>query len=389
MNFFLVTSLVSVACTDKRIDPDTLPSIEVLLVPPKEPFPQVREELIGLHVAREKAESQVQNQIFNAFKTQQERISTLINQKTNPIVKELLQRYNETILANSPSSFAETSSHMDVENVVIQVKRTADPAMGVRSLIKATESMRSSIILKQLKQAIKEFKEVGNAVVASIKKALSKYFTGSTSPGSFLQSQNTGINQVLNLRVGSSSMGDALAGASSYPSVVEMVEDEYTKGDLSEDYLLRLILKLSNQLVEQAIAKLTVSLAPESHGVIPRQQRSSLLETMTFPGLGQVASKLPIPPAAISTIRKRALEHSTIEVDITPPDMDNSLVTDQLNSDLQGFKIVHKSRVTANLLRKKAVVASISGRIDKAVKRLSQRWDRIFAISNSVATVTD
>ena len=389
MNFFLFGAILSVACTDVRVDPDTLPSIEVLLVPPKEPYPQVRETLMGIHVAREKTEARLKSQIINAFNTQQRRISVLIAEKSREIVKQLLDRYNAALGGSAASSFADLSTPRDVENVVIHVKRSADPALGIGSLIKATNSMRSSIIQKQLNQAVKEFKEVGDIITASIKNSISKYFSGSVAPGSFLQTANSGINQVLNVRVGSSSIGDGLADGSSYPSVVGMVEDEYTKGDLSEDYLLRLILKLSNQLVEQAITNLTTSLSPESFGVIPLQQYSSFLQTKALPGLGQVASKMPIPPAAIAAIRKRAFKHSTIEVDITPPDMDKSLIADQLNSDLQGFKILHKSRVSANLLRKKAVVASIKPRIDKAVRRTADKWNRIFAFPNQLATLTE
>ena len=388
MNFFLLATVISVACTDVRVDPDTLPSIEILLVPPKEPFPQVRETLMSVHLAREKNEAQLRTQILSSFGSQQQRIAALITEKTRGILKNLLARYNETVSSIVPISFAEVSTPRDVENVVIQVKRTTDPALGVRSLIKATSSMRSSIIRKQLQQGIKEFKEVGDVIVASIKKSLSKYFSGSAAPGSFLQASSSGINQVLNLRVGSSSLGDGLVDGSSYPSVVGMVEDEYTKGDLSEDYLLRLILKLSNTLVEQTISNLTRSLAPEAYGVRPLYEKFSFLQMNAMPGLGQIASKMPIPPAAIATIRKRALEHSTIEVDISPPDMDKSLMADQLNADLQGFKILHKSRVAANLLRKKALVTSVKSRIDKAVKRMADLWYRIFAQPNAIATLT-
>ena len=384
MKFFLLAHLACILCTEVRVDPDTLPSIEVLLVPPKEPYPQVHEEMIRIHEAREKVEMQVEGRIRNEYQSAWKQISESIQKESAPIVERLLKVYNETVRSESPSSFADISpsdSHIkDSENLVIQVKRTSSPDARVRSIISAMSAMRGSIVNKQLEQAASEFKSVGKIIVSAIKKALVKYFKGPGSPGSFLQTApNAGINQVVNVRVGSSNVGDGLMDGSSYPSVLGLVEDEFSQGDVSEEYLLRMTVKLTNKLVQKSQKQLLSALSPRSVGVKVPQSRPSFVQLTGIPSLGKVASQMPIPPGAIATIRQRALEHSTVELDITPPDMDRSLMVDQLNADLQGFKIIHKSRVSANLLRRKAVVESISRRIERAVKRAADQWRKVLS----------
>jgi hypothetical protein len=394
MIFFFGLALVAcVACTEVRVDPDTLPSIEILLVPPKQPLPQIRAQLIRIHNSRERMEARLQRQMLKSYQSQQDKILKVIQKEAARIMKDINRKLTEFHDRSFQSSFIDmtksnTSAPDDVENLVVQVKRTSEPDAGIRSVIKATTSMQRSIESKQLRQASKEIKVVGSAIVTSIKKALSKHFKRFRSTwGSFLQTSSSGINQILNVRVGSSNLGDGLGDGASYPSVVGMVEDEYTKADMAEDNLLRLVLKLSNNLVEMAIRQLNVALSPESQGIRMHQARYSLIQMKGLPGLGHVASKLPIPPGAIATIRKRALEHSTVEVDITPPDLGRSLMISQLNADLQGFKVLHKSRVATNLLRKRALVKSIKGRIDNVVKRLSRKWDRILTEPSSYGTL--
>jgi len=66
MIFFQVAILIS-ACTCIRVDPDTLPSIEVLLVPPKHPFPQIQAQISKVRSKREKQQSQTKASIDNSF----------------------------------------------------------------------------------------------------------------------------------------------------------------------------------------------------------------------------------------------------------------------------------------------------------------------------------
>jgi hypothetical protein len=222
----------------------------------------------------------------------------------------------------------------------------------------------------QLKQGIKEIGQVAQVIEGAIEKSLKKYFGQRFS---FIQvSSHSGINQVLNVRVGSSDIGDGLKEGESYPSIVSMVENDYDQRDLAQDYILRYILQESNELVEFACQQLFAHLIPPTN----TEGQFSLVQLAlpTNQLVSRVSSQLPIPPGALSTIRKRGFRYSTIELDLDPPDLDKSIIVDQLNADLQAYKLLEKSISKIHVKRKKALVESIAPRIDLVVRRASKAW---------------
>jgi len=101
-----------------------------------------------------------------------------------------------------------------------------------------------------LQQGIKEIAEIGKLIKGSVGKCIMKYFPIQQQT-SFVQIYS-GIEQVINVRVGSSEMGDNLSDGSSYPSIVGTVVNDYEDREQVQDYLFRYILEKSDLLVSES-----------------------------------------------------------------------------------------------------------------------------------------
>ena len=368
MKILLVLAvLVGNACRAIRVDPDTLPSIEVLLVPPKDPYPQVRAELIRIHQLREAVEKKYEEEIINAYIAQVEILRKAVPDMIEPITSPLQE-------SGIPGSLLEgwSSSH-NVENLAISVAAMPEVGMKVKDTILSMEEKRAGDERLQMEQALKEFPETTKLITEALKASLSKYFSSSGNRALLQQAERTdqsGIKQVLNVRVGSSDSGDGLSDGASFPSVLGMVEEENESRDAGELTLLNSILFHSRRLGVEALKLIETSLNPHD-------LRPSYLQLPGFRGDAMSSSTKLLPPAFPRILRKKAFEHSTVQLDMIPPAMDDWSTVDQLNAVLQSEVALKKSRLSAYITVKKRLMNDIVTDIGTAVRTAAIRWGLI------------
>ena len=372
-----------------RVDPDTLPSVEVLLVPPKYPFPQIREQLNVIHDRREMKEKRAEQLVLVSYTAQLNRLKASIAQMIEPVVQPLRTQWREGMYYPMALLQSEQNPH-NVENVVIHVKPVPVPGTRVKSVIDAINSKRDAEEEKQLSQGVSEFRQFSQILTGCLQRSLKKYFKPQARirPISFLQQiirdDQNGLNPVLNLRVGSSDIGDGLLDGASYPSVVGMVEEENEMRNSAEATLLNEILYYSNQLVLESTNLIKLLLFPPSETIVPGGM--SLLQ---IPGLSQATSSVgklvPIPPAVARVLRKRAMKHSTVQLDITPPKMDDWTVVDVLNASLEAHEALKKSRASAYIKVKREMAKEVRAEVDKLVRLAAIKWG-VYADPRNVFT---
>ncbi len=378
MDIFLNAIFCWIACNAIRVDPDRLPSIEVLLVPPKHPYPQVTSEIMKLHYKREEAEKLLENQVMSSYSSQLDALIRGIDRAVAPRMKPLIVAwYRKMGMLPPVASFLQVEQA--VENVAIHVERETDPSSKVRSTIQAIDQKRQIDEAAQVAQGVAEFGSIGGAIQRAVSKGMSRYFVGTstfTAPSfidiSSLSNQTSGINPVLNIRIGSSEIGDGLSDGASYPSIVGMVEEERSEADMAEETLLNTILRFSRLLLDNALSELNKEIfPPEFH--LP-ESTSFMQASPALGAASTVANKLPIPPAVARVIRQRAFEHSTVELNIIPPEMDDYTIIDQLNAFLQADTQLRRARITAYMKEKRKLLLEIQNQIDEIIRRAAVLW---------------
>jgi hypothetical protein len=373
------SAVIVFACKGIRVDPDRLPSIEVLLVPPKHPYPQVQEELTKLHFKREAEEKNLENSIMRSYNQQVKSLVSTIDKQLDPVMKPLIREWYTKMGMLPQIGTSLIEQEQLVENVAIHVSRVAEPSSRVRNTIQAIDRKRASDERTQVNQGIGEFRQIATAIQRAVSVSMSKYFarTASFKATSLLQSgpsrnQTMGINPVLNIRVGSSSIGDGLSDGASYPSIVGMVEEEREEGDMGEENLFSTIMRFSRLLLDTALTRLNKKIfppefrLPESYSLLQASPLLSKVSTAT--------NKMPIPPGVAREVRKRAFEHSTVELNIVPPEMDDYAIIDQLNALLQADIRIRLSRVDAFIRARRRFVEQINVQIDEIVRRAAVLW---------------
>lgn len=354
-------------CTTTRVDPDTLPSIEVLIVPPVKPFPQVSEEIRRIRQKREGEESALNLKIKLAY-TQSR--ATMIQE-----ISGILQQYTST-----RSSFLE-SGH-NIENLAINVHPVADIGPQVKNVIKEIDEKRGSEEKAQVEQGIGELSKVRSLIKQTVQKSMRESF-GNAQKGkqqkmkrpSFLEEERFGIKPVLNVRVGSSSIGDGLNDGSSYPSVVDMVEDENESRNSAEMTLLNSLLYFTRQLgydctnfLRSSLQPARVSAQPSSF-IGPAQGVASDPSIMMTKLVKQMLRFLP--PGVPRIWRKRAFRHSTVQLDIYPPESDSRLDAEMLRAMLKSERDLRKARLKAYVKVKRRLLKDIVFEIKATIEQLA------------------
>ncbi len=365
--FWLIFMLLS--CSSVKLDPDSLPSIEILLVSPKVAFPQLREEVQRLRSQREAAESKLNSLVVTAFT--RSRIS-LIKE-----VMSIIQPFTSQI--NKASSFIQGEKSRNVENVAVNILPMHDVGLGVKEEVGAIFDKLARDEDTQIQQSVKEFDEVKSILVEAIKSKLQKYFGAGKSPNhgssqgdrksALLQVDShrdhfEGVKKVLNVRVGSSSVGDGLKGGSSFPSVLSVVKDEVENQIAAENALLNSIM-----FYTRTLGKDCAHLIRQNFGLMNGRVASSFLDP-SAPVANVVKQSLKyLPPGVPRMWRERAFEHSTIELDIHPPGSDEEIDREQLRALLKSFDIVRRAGLKAFVLARKRLINELVSDIDDAVMR--------------------
>jgi len=365
--FWLIFMLLS--CSSVKLDPDNLPSIEILLVSPKVAFPQLRQEVQRLRSQREAAESKLNSLVVTAFT--RSRIS-LIKE-----VMSIIQPFTSRI--NKASSFIQGEKSRNVENVAVNILPMHDVGLGVKEEVDAIFDKLARDEDTQIQQSVKEFDEVKSILVEAIKSKLQKYFGAGMSPnhGSSQGDRNSallqvdshhdhfeGVKKVLNVRVGSSSLGDGLKDGSSFPSVLSVVKDEVENQIAAENALLNSIM-----FYTRTLGKDCAQLIRQNFGLMNGRVASSFLDP-SAPVANVVKQSLKyLPPGVPRMWRKRAFKHSTIELDIRPPGSDEEIDREQLRALLKSFDIVRRAGLKAFVLARKRLINELVSDIDDAVRQ--------------------
>lgn len=394
MMYLLCLYAISIyACMGIRVDPDTLPSIEVLLVPPKAPFPQIREYLNLIHDRREVSEKRDEESILRSYTNQLNKMRYQIMQMIKPILIPFEKQWREGMYYPVlGSSLLEMNYSANIENLVVHIKPVPMPGNRVKKLITAVDDKRRSDERKQVMQGITEFGQFSQIITTALQRSMKKYFRPNRNihpinvPTSLLQQSirkdQNGLNPVLNIRVGSSDMGDGLMDGDSYPSVVGMVTEENEMRTSAQTTLFNELLFYSNQLVLEATNMIKVLLFPPSARMTAAGMTSQTdpLETslLQIPGVSQAMAKtdkvMPMPPALAMIIRKRAMKNSTVQLDISPPQMDDWSIVDALNALLQSETTLGQARVKAYIMVKRELAKSVKAEIDQLVKTAAITW---------------
>ena len=364
---FLSTCFLDGACTALKPDPDTLPSVEVLLVPPKRPFPQVQAEITRLKRSREKSDQALLLKVVGAYQKALGKLQKSISDTTVKYIKPLYKTRTSFLQQGDDSRH--------VENVAIRVMAMPKPGLKVKNTIKDIAKKRSSEFRLQVDQGVKEFDQVLKLIVQAVDTSMRKYFG---TRQSFLQVDDAtiygGIRPILNLRVGSSSQGDGLADGSSFPSVVGLVEEFNEEKSASELFILNAILRMTRKLGVQAIMMLKSSIFP------PLMPNSFLQASPLTPQIK--AAMQYLPPAFSGIMRRRGLEHSTVELDLYPPVDDDVTTTEVLHAVLQAEVELKKSRVRAYVGVRKRLVRDILAKIGATVRAAAVQWGQVVDSSN-------
>ena len=337
------------------MDPDSLPSIEVLLVPPKQPFPQIRSEILELRTAREEYQKELENQMILSYTTELEKLRQRIREAVLPQVQELYQQKGLSPLC---SLLEVNNTAMTVESVAISIGKSGIVDVKLKDAIKMIDEKRSTEQKTQVQKGIEELKQISSLIMRTVQKAMTKYFK--SKKASFLQlpKQVSNIHQVLNVRVGSSSIGDGLGDGASYPSIVGMIEEENEDRSSAELVLLNTLIFYTDKLLKGALLTLESLL---------RVPAALMGNPSSFMQGG--------PHAAFSRIlRKRALQHATVELNIEPPEMDDWTAIDQINAVLQAEMVLKKGRIDAYVRARRRTVKLGLLDIDRAIRKAAVRW---------------
>jgi hypothetical protein len=267
----------------------------------------------------------------------------------------------------------EEDDSRNIENVAISVLPMPTIDLRVKGTIKEIYVKRQSDEKTQIDAAVKEFPKMADEIINYIKTSFQKNFSGSIrrSKGPSLlqrgEDKFNGINPVLNVRIGSSNSGDGLLDGSSFPSVVSLVEDENEKQNQGESTLLNSVLFYTRQLGIRAINHLKALLRR------PRSQVSSFLESSPA-GEAVKQAMAYLPPAIPRVIRRHALEFSTVQFDISPPEPDSITTREQLNAMLEAEMVVQNSRRSAYIQAKKSMMKEILRGVDKVIREAAINW---------------
>lgn len=351
-----------------KVDPDSLPSVEVRLIPPKMPFPQVQEELRRFHVRMEQIEKMLMRSIKIQYTKSLQKLIRETSQLIVPRIKALVGSKSKTGVF-----LQEEDDSRNIENVAISVLPMPTIDLRVKGTIKEIYVKRQSDEKTQIDAAVKEFPKMADEIINYIKTSFQKNFRGSIrrSKGPSLlqrgEDKLNGINPVLNVRIGSSNSGDGLLDGSSFPSVVSLVEDENEKQNQGESTLLNSVLFYTRQLGIRAIKHLYALLRR------PKTPVSSFLEPSSA---GEAAKEAMayLPPAIPRVIRRHALEYSTVQFDISPPEPDYITTREQLNAMLEAEMVVQSSRRSAYIQAKKSMMKEILRGIDKVIREAAINW---------------
>lgn len=366
--FILASSPAIFACaTIQRPDPDTLPSVEVLLVPPKFPFPEVQEELRRFHDEREQMEQKLLEAVRDQFVQSLAQMRKDITNLVSPQVKAL-----ERSASQRASFLEQEDTTRNVENVAISILPIPPVDIRVKNVIQEIYGKRKAEEAAQAMAAIAEFPRMATEIMRFVQSSMSKHFTGKTprTRPSFLQEDplhQAGINPVLNVRVGSSNIGDGLFDGNSFPSVVSLVEDENEQQNEGESTLLNSVLYYSRKLSSSAIKLLRTLLQTGRNPV------SSFFEPSPA---GKAAKQVLgyLPPAVPRVIRRHAMEYSTVQLDIAPPEADSTTTQEQLNAMLEGDMIIQRSRRYAYIHAKAAMLEEAKRGIEKTIRQAAIDW---------------
>jgi hypothetical protein len=355
----LVWSSLIISCWAIRLDPDSLPSIEVLLVPPDHPFPQVQEELERFRSLREARELSLLNTIKSQFASAKQSIITELNETLNSV-------------GPLPGSLMQLSSSRDIENVAIDILPIKDAGLTVKEEIQAIDEKTSKEEQAQVQQFAKEIGDVKQVFLDAVKAGVKKYFQSSKSPrrtSVFLQTDSFeedkfGIKPVLNIRVGSSSLPDGLDDGSSFPSVVGMVDDELRRSLEGENVLLNSALFYTRQL-----GLICISFINRRFRIPPGHTVSSFLDPSTATANMLRQSLKYLPPGVPRFWRKKSMRHSTVELKIHPPESDSELDREVLRAMLKSEETVRKARLKAFTKSRKRLLKEIVDKIDDSLRR--------------------
>ena len=372
-----------VACNSNVIDPDALPSVEVLLVPPKVPFPQVHEELMLLREKREAKNKKFESRIQISYQKEKALLIKAISDE----VSQAMSGITGKVRRSPTSSLIEaTDNDRNVENVVVQVMPTAEVPIQIKESIIDIDSKLQLEESKQIQQGIKEFGEISKIIKETVKKGIAALFksngSGMRQPKpSFTQlsdgSNSHGIKDVLNLRFGSSTIGDGLSDGASYPSIPGMIRDEHMDRASAESALLNEILFFSRQLGLDVVAFLQGTLFPPSGSAA-----SSFIDPSSYTTKLVRQAMQYLPPGLARVWRKRAMEHSTIEVDLYPPGSDWKTDKEMLNASLKSYEVLRRARLKAYVAAKERVTREIVRIIEKTIKSAAEKWGLITTPDN-------
>jgi hypothetical protein len=334
------------------IDPDTLPAIDIRLVPPKVSYSRIRDHLALLHKSREKEEQHIAGLIPDAY------------------AQAMKGRYAklESIVRNfapSASSFLQTNSS-GTEELVVHIRDVPDVGASIIPVINDIEEKRRSEEQKTIDDLLKEFKQINIIINKFIENSFPKYFQKSPS---FIQ------RPVLNIRIGNSDIENG-SGHNSFPTVVDIVREEETVNrDLSENNLNNLILFYVNKLINENNKFLKILLIP-NYSEIPQivyLHPDGSLSPASFIDMGSA----PIPAPLAGIVRRRAMKHSTVEVDITPPAMDETDAVDMLNSDLQSYQKLRRVRDRMFIQAKERMVKQEERVVDWIIREAASRIEHL------------
>jgi hypothetical protein len=362
------------ACTSLSVDPDNLPSIEVLLVPPKHPFPQVEQEIGRLRSLREATDAQYVAKIQDAYDKANKDLLADIETQIRPIVNRLVK--DKPFKRMSESLLQHFDNNRNVENLVIRIHRQPRVDLDTKQTI---SDMQEKLIKEEkqtLDQAVKEFSDVAKVLKRAVKENLTKYFSrgGKKMKSAFVQKGNrsgtSGIGEVLNVRVGSSSVGDGLLDGASYPSVLGLVNDEIIAFNSGDTSLLNTILYRSRQIGINAVIELERGLSP-----IKFSSPSSFLDPSNSVARAIKQQLQYLPPAIVRVWRERAFQHATMELDIHPPSSDDEMDEEMLNAMLKSEESIRKARVKSYLKAKAQIIGDFIRLIEWTIRDASIAWN--------------
>jgi hypothetical protein len=244
---------------------ETSPIIEVRLVPPANPLPEVSAEIQSLEKARDALEQEKTAKLDAAYNAALENAKSRIS----AAVGSALQ-----LLDASPASGARHPSFLELRskavrasagqgpNVRVKVLSVPPPDASIKSKLDAMEAKRADVEAQMLDQAIQEMGELTDVVVNELKGSLQLQMSAllipavagavpKTHPPTLLETTERdvpgmpapeGLPKQLNVRVGASDVP--------YPTVAGVAQDMETRRDTAEHLLRQKVLELELKLLE-------------------------------------------------------------------------------------------------------------------------------------------